>query len=104
MDQTRTHRADPDPQSRTPKKTIANLVEDAEAGILEATGPGTGADGLLPLLEKRGVRYTSWHGWELLEAYEMALGKAEARERVKVVERGPMTAVSRDEPHDGKLY
>lgn len=86
------------------QETIANLVEDAEAGILEATGPGTGADGLLPLLEKRGVRYTSWHGWELLEAYEMALGKAEGRERVKVVERETMTAVSRDEPHDGKLY
>ena len=86
------------------QETIANLVEDADAGILEATGPGTGADGLLPVLEKRGVRYTSWHGWELLEAYEKQLGEAEGRERIKVVERETMTAISRDEPHDGKLY
>ena len=83
---------------------IGNLVEDAQAGLLEAKGPGTGADGLLHLLDKRGVRYTTWHGWELLEAYEKALGAAEGRERIKVVERETMTAISRDEPHDGKLY
>lgn len=75
------------------QETIATLVEDADAGILEATGPGTGADGLLPFLEKRGVRYTSWHGWELLEAYEKQLGEAEGRERIKVVERETMTAI-----------
>ena len=41
---------------------------------------------------------------ELLEAYEKQLGEAEGRERIKVVERETMTAISRDEPHDGKLY
>ena len=55
-------------------------------------------------LEKRGVRYTTWHGWELLEAFEKSLGAAEGRERVKVVERETMTSISRGEPHDGKLY
>lgn len=50
------------------------------------------------------MRYTTWHGWELLEAFEMELGEAEGRKRVKVVERETMTAVSRGEEHDGKLY
>lgn len=86
------------------QETISNLVEDAKAGLLEAKGAGTGADGLLHLLEKRGVRYTTWHGWELLEEFEKALGAAEGRERVKVVERETMTAISRGEPHDSKLY
>ncbi|WP_246311315.1 FAD-dependent oxidoreductase [Changpingibacter yushuensis] len=86
------------------QETISNLVEDANAGLLAPTGPGTGADGMFDLLEKRGVRYTSWRGWELLEAYEMQLGQAEGRERIKVVERETMTAISRGEEHNGKLY
>lgn len=86
------------------QETIGNLVEDANAGKLAATGPATGGEGLKALLEQRGVRYTTWHGWELLEAFEMELGEAEGRKRVKVVERETMTAVSRGEEHDGKLY
>ena len=86
------------------QETVANLVEDARAGRLRPTGDGTGSGGLVRLLNGRGVRYTTWHGWELLEAFEKELGRADGRERIKVVERETMTAVSRGEPHDGKLY
>ena len=86
------------------QETVANLVEDARAGRLRPTGDGTGSGGLVRLLDGRGVRYTTWHGWELLEAFEKELGRADGRERIKVVERETMTAVSRGEPHDGKLY
>ncbi|MDO4888449.1 MAG: FAD-dependent oxidoreductase [Actinomycetaceae bacterium] len=86
------------------QETIANLVADAKAGLLQAAGEGSGGEGLLRLLDERGIRYTTWHGWELLEAFEKELGQADGRERIKVVERQTMTAISRDEPHDGKLY
>ncbi len=88
------------------QETIAHLIDDAKAGLLAATGSGSGVgyEAITTLLDERGIKYTTWHGWELLEAYEMALGEPEGRERVKVVERDTMTAISRDEPHDGKLY
>lgn len=83
------------------QETIANLVADAEAGILSAPD----SDGLITdLLEERKIAYTTWHGWELLNAYEEALGAERGRERYKVVERATMTAVSRGEKHDGKLW
>lgn len=86
------------------QETISHLVEDAKAGLLAPTGQATGADGMFQLLDKRGVRYTTWRGWELLEAYERQLGQAQGRERIKVVERETMTAISRGEEHSGKLY
>lgn len=86
------------------KETIDNLVTDAREGKLAATGEGGGGEGALALLDERSVRYTTWGGWELLEEFEKALGVDEGRERIKVVERETMTAVSRGEEHDGKLY
>lgn len=88
------------------QETIGHLVEDAQAGKLHATGPdsGVGHDKMIELLDSRGIRYTTWHGWELLEDYEKALGEPHGRERIKVVERDTMTAISRGEEHDGKLY
>ena len=56
------------------------------------------------LLDERGVKYTTWHGWELLEEYEKALGAQVGRERIKVVQRETMAAISRGEEHVGKLY
>ena len=86
------------------KETIDNLVADAQAGKLAATGAANGGEGALALLDERSVRYTTWQGWELLEEFEKALGAKEGRARIKVVERETMTAVSRGEEHDGKLY
>ncbi|MDO5722948.1 MAG: FAD-dependent oxidoreductase [Flaviflexus sp.] len=88
------------------QETIGHLVEDAQAGKLHAAGPdaGVGHDKMIELLDARGIRYTTWHGWELLEDYEKALGEPHGRERIKVVERETMTAISRGEEHDGKLF
>ncbi len=52
-------------------------------------------------LEARGVAYTTWDGWQLLDAHELSLGEAygpvgdKPRERVKVVDRDTMIEVSR---------
>ncbi|MBP3223092.1 MAG: FAD-dependent oxidoreductase [Actinomycetaceae bacterium] len=86
------------------RETIDCIVEDAEAGLLAAKGSGNGFEGLRVLLDERSTRYTTWQGWELLEAFEKELGAQRGRTRVKVVERETMTAVSRGEDHDGKLY
>lgn len=94
------------------QQTIGHLIEDVEAGRLRPCATGTGdaredelgLDAMLAELDAKGVRYTTWEGWELLDAYERELGEESARERLKVVERETMTAVSRGEDHDGKLY
>lgn len=83
------------------QQTIAHLVEDAHAGRLHASGD---RDAVVRALEAAGVRYTTWQGWELLDAYERGLGEQTGRERLKVVERETMVAVSRVEEHAGKLW
>ncbi|GAA4287155.1 FAD-dependent oxidoreductase [Georgenia daeguensis] len=91
------------------RQTIGHVVEDAEAGLLRARAEdeaAVGHDAMLAALEAAGVRYTTWQGWELLDAYEQSLGAQFAdgpRERVKVVHRETMTAISRGEEHDGTL-
>lgn len=78
------------------QQTIGHLVADAEAGKLLATGPGD-VDGFIARLEDSDHKLTTWAGWELLDAYERKLGEPDGRERVKVVPREDMTAVSRGE-------
>ncbi|MGJ9412627.1 FAD-dependent oxidoreductase [Aeromicrobium sp. CF4.19] len=48
-------------------------------------------------LDSRGVQYTTWDGWEKLDAHELSLGEAHdhERERVKVVARDEMVRISR---------
>lgn len=92
------------------RETINHLVEDAEAGKLRATSQDVGHDAMIQLLESRHIPYTTWHGWELLDAYERSLGEKYGeveghrgnRERIKVVSRSAMAAISRSEPipHD----
>jgi ferredoxin--NADP+ reductase len=75
-------------------ETIANLLEDVDAGRLVA--PGETAD-ILELLAEREVEVTTWDGWLELDAHERALGAAHrhARERVKVVPREEQVEISR---------
>ncbi|MDQ1135301.1 ferredoxin--NADP+ reductase [Microbacterium sp. SORGH_AS 1204] len=75
-------------------ETIAHLVSDIEAGTLSA--PTVDGD-VLEALAERGVEFTTWEGWRLLDAHERALGAAHehTRERVKVVPREEQVAVSR---------
>ncbi|QPL05784.1 MULTISPECIES: FAD-dependent oxidoreductase [Actinomyces] len=96
------------------QETIGNLVADAQAGLLHADDETqVGHEAVVALLEQRGVPYTTWQGWELLDAYERRLGEdygpvqltsgeRRERERVKVVSREAMTAISRgaDAPAD----
>ncbi|MCR2053006.1 FAD-dependent oxidoreductase [Actinomyces bowdenii] len=90
------------------QETITNLVADAEAGLLRAGAEDSqvGHDAVMALLTERSVPFTTWQGWELLDAYERELGQdhgpvevsngeAKERERVKVVSREAMTAISR---------
>lgn len=91
------------------QETIANLVADAEAGKLHAGTDAVGHDAMISLLNERGVRFTEWHGWELLDAYEQRLGEEFGevtggrgkRERLKVGSREVMTRVSRGEDIEG---
>jgi len=87
------------------QQTIAHLVEDAHQGRLRAATSAVGHDAMVRLLDERGVAYTTWQGWELLDAYEQQLGsdfgelpdQRGIRERVKVVSRHAMARISRDE-------
>ncbi|PYC88268.1 pyridine nucleotide-disulfide oxidoreductase [Streptomyces tateyamensis] len=70
-------------------ETVACLLADHAAGRL----PGAAEpdpEAVLAHLAERGVRWTSWAGWQRLDAHERALGAPEGRERVKVVERAEM--------------
>ena len=74
-------------------ETVACLLDDHANGRL----PGAEApepEAVTAFLEQRGVRYTTWDGWHQLDAHERALGEAEGRERIKVVEREDMLRAS----------
>ena len=53
-------------------------MEDASEGRLHANTAEVGHEAMVALLESRGVEFTTWEGWELLDAYEQALGEATA--------------------------
>ena len=79
-------------------ETVGSMLEDLDA-MPVAEDPSTGA--VTEFLESRGIAYTTWDGWQLLDAHELALGEAygpvgdQPRERVKVVDRHTMIEVSR---------
>jgi ferredoxin--NADP+ reductase len=79
-------------------ETVASLLADLST-LPCAAQPSP--DAVLELLEAKGVDYTTWDGWQLLDSHERALGEAfgpvgeATRERVKVVERETMIEVSR---------
>ncbi|WP_271986470.1 FAD-dependent oxidoreductase [Pseudoclavibacter terrae] len=75
-------------------ETVTHLVADqgnwwTPADASEAS--------VVELLESRGVRFTDLAGWRRLDAHELALGEANGRERIKVVDRDEMTRISRGE-------
>ncbi|WP_371029826.1 FAD-dependent oxidoreductase [Pseudoclavibacter sp. JSM 162008] len=75
-------------------ETVTHLVADqgnwwTPADASEAS--------VVELLEARGVRFTDLAGWRRLDAHELALGEANGRERIKVVDRDEMTRISRGE-------
>ncbi|GAA4920607.1 FAD-dependent oxidoreductase [Streptomyces coeruleoprunus] len=74
-------------------ETVANLLEDHREGRLH-TPEAPGEDAVVEFLDGKGVAYTTWDGWHRLDAAERALGEAEGRERVKIVEREEMLRAS----------
>ena len=83
-------------------ETIGFLLED-RLTLPPAQNPDPQA--IIDLLEERGIEYTTWAGWNKLDAYELALGAewsaaagvdGVARERIKVVPREEMIRISRD--------
>jgi len=79
-------------------ETVGSLLADVDT-MPRATDPAT--DAITEFLDSRGVAWTTWDGWQLLDAHELALGEAfgpagdKPRERVKVVDRQTMIDVSR---------
>lgn len=79
-------------------ETIGSLLEDVDT---LPTPADPAPEAIVALLEERGLAYTTWQGWENLDAHEKSLGAAfgpvgdKERERVKVVEREGMLAASR---------
>ncbi|WP_026549013.1 FAD-dependent oxidoreductase [Arthrobacter sp. Br18] len=84
-------------------ETIGYLLED-RLNLPPAEDPSK--DAIIDLLAARGVQHTTWEGWLKLDAHELksganfvnTTGNAElVRERVKLVPRDAMVAVSRGE-------
>ncbi len=79
-------------------ETVRSMLEDL-ATLPPAPEPSVEA--VTDFLQARGVAWTTWDGWQLLDAHELSLGEAfgpvgdKARERVKVVDRAIMIEVSR---------
>ncbi|MEV8145632.1 FAD-dependent oxidoreductase [Specibacter sp. NPDC078709] len=80
-------------------ETIGCLLED-RLGLPTAELPDEAA--IVNLLESRGIEFTTWEGWNKLDAHEKQLGASYVhaegldvtRERVKVVDREQMVNIS----------
>ena len=73
-------------------ETVGSLLADLDT----LPAPADPSPEAVPaLLEERGLDYTTWGGWERLDAHEIELGEPQGRPRVKVVERDGMVAASR---------
>ncbi|MET4003303.1 ferredoxin--NADP+ reductase [Arthrobacter sp. UYCu511] len=81
-------------------ETVGCLLED-RLNLPVVEHPGE--EEIVKLLESRGVEYTTWEGWNKLDAHEKHLGESYthpaglevSRERVKVVDREHMVNISK---------
>lgn len=74
-------------------ETIKNVMND-QANWWSPEQPEEQA--IVDLLKARNVNYTNLHGWQLLDAHEIALGEAEGRARIKLVDREDMIEASQE--------
>jgi ferredoxin--NADP+ reductase len=72
-------------------ETIGHIVEDLPS---LATAPDRDPLSLDRLLAERGVRVVTWEGWQSVDGEELARGREQGRERVKLPTRGEMTAAA----------
>ena len=80
-------------------ETVGNLIEDWEAGRLDAPAKPT-TTAVDEFLAAKGLHVTTWDGWYALDAAERAAGEAEGRERKKLVEWEDMVAASTVAPEE----
>jgi ferredoxin--NADP+ reductase len=85
---------------RGPVGLIGHTKRDAAETIthlLAETKPAASSDDkdLHEHLTQRGVPFTTFAGWQAVDAHEMKLGASVGRPRIKVVERNEMLRVSR---------
>jgi ferredoxin--NADP+ reductase len=73
-------------------ETVSSILDDLEHLPRAAE---RSPDAVTDFLDAKGLHYTTWDGWEQLDAHEMSLGAPHGRERVKVVDRQVMIEVSR---------
>lgn len=71
-------------------ETVTSLLQDT---LPPASEPDS--DAVLAHLDSRGVEYTTWAGWQRLDAHEIALGAPHGRKRIKVVPREELVGLSR---------
>lgn len=70
--------------------TVAKILEDRDAGKLGApAAEGDPED----FLRERCPNFTSWEGWGLIDAHEVALGEPQGRPRVKLTDIEEMTSI-----------
>jgi NADPH-dependent glutamate synthase beta subunit-like oxidoreductase len=72
-------------------ETVANLLADFAS---ERPAPNRDPEAVVNLLRERAVQYLSWDDFVRLDNYEISLGKAAGRNRVKVVPRDEMISIS----------
>jgi ferredoxin/flavodoxin---NADP+ reductase len=76
--------------------TVARILEDAESGALREPDPAlSGPDAVAAWLTERVPEHVTWEGWEMIDAYESALGEPEGRPRVKLVRLAELLEASR---------
>ena len=73
-------------------ESVNSMFEDLQKGKI-APAPNPDLEAIPALLQARGVRYVSQTEWKLIDAQEVADGKARGKPRVKIVERAAMLAV-----------
>jgi ferredoxin--NADP+ reductase len=75
-------------------QTIALLLADIDT--LASSAPDQPEpEAVNRYLDGRNIAYTTWDGWEKLDAHEIAIGEAQGRERIKIVPREHMVQISR---------
>lgn len=73
-------------------ESVNSMFEDLQKGKL-ALAPDPDPAAIPALLKARGVRYVTQDEWKIIDAKEVADGKARGKPRVKIVEREAMLAL-----------
>lgn len=75
--------------------TVAAMIEDW-AGLDGVADANRSRDAVVDLLKQRGVTFVTYDDWRILDRYEVALGEARGRPRVKVTDVARMLEIIAD--------